>query len=59
MKSLGLNLHSEEEDGTVEGGGIVTRCTLLRSTRNKGRERIDNHLENDSTTVSWNWKKIF
>ena len=39
-----MYLHREEQDGAVEGKGIVTRYTLLRSTRNKERRIIDTYL---------------
>ena len=47
-----MYLHREGEDGVVEGKGIVTIRTILRSTRNKGIGSIDTYLENNFTTVS-------
>ena len=49
-----LELYHEEEEVVVDIIGIVTRCTLLSSTVNKEKERIDTNLETISTSVIWN-----
>ena len=54
-----LYLHREEEYGPVEGKGIVTIFTLIRSNRKKGVVRIGTYLENSYTTVSWKLRNIF
>ena len=39
-----LYLHREEKDGEVEFKGLITIFNLIRSTRNKGRGRMDTYL---------------
>ena len=39
--------------------GVITRFTLLRSTRKKGRGMMEKYLETSSTTVSWNLRNFF
>ena len=54
-----LYLHREEYDIHVEGKRFVTICNLLRSTRKKGRRRMNIYLENNSTTVICKQRKLF
>ena len=51
---IDVDFQLEEEDKTVEGRGLITRCTILRSTEKKERGRIYIYLETSSTEVSWN-----
>ena len=43
--------------GETQGEPII--CNILRSTRKKGRGRMDTYLETSSTTVSCNRRNIF
>ena len=36
--------------------GSITRCTPVRSARDKGRWRMDTYLETSYNKVSWNWE---
>ena len=53
-----LHLHCEKEDCVVEGRGIVTGCTLLSITANKGRGGSYTYLETIFTTFIWDLKNI-
>ena len=41
MKTVDLDLHPEYEGVAVEGKRIVTICTIIRVTGNKGGGRLD------------------